>query len=447
MMTSHLRRVVLALALVHAAAGVAAATNSLEAGRRALAHGDLREAQRRFRAAVAEAPTDPGAHVGHGEASEALGEFTEALEAYQAAARLAPGPRTHQYVGALAARMGRLDVAVAALTESTGSSFPRRVRQSITTGGSAWADCFEPTRALLACTGVAVSASLIDFRSHPDAAQELFRVLIDAGTRDGALAIARRHGWLHDRVDYCDPSQAGLSQETAALLAMLLQPDRADCLVEAGKDLTDAGLTRLARRVLLDRIEHSAKADVRAAAAAFLRHRLPAHDVPRLAESLNVVGYNLQHHYRLNSEAEAVYRRAIAADPRFSWPYQNIGRLYLLQNANDKAIGWLRQAVAANPDHFRAQFNLGVAAERLQRWDEAAGAFGRAVELNTDDADGHARLGWVLLKLNREADAVNEFSIAVQLNPALAEERRFLNGKRGDGKPGANAGQRSATSR
>ncbi|HEY3064525.1 MAG TPA: tetratricopeptide repeat protein [Methylomirabilota bacterium] len=430
-MTPTLWRLVLAVALVHGAVGHASAANSLEAGRRALAQGDLREAQRRFRAAVAETPADPAGHLGRGEASEALGDFGEALEAYQAAARLAPGPRTQHYVGALAARMGRLDVAVAALTDSAGSSFPRRVRQSINTGGTAWADCFEPTRALVTCTGVAVSTSVIDFQSHPDAAQDLFRILVEAGTREGALGIARSQGWVREGVDYCDAHKAGLPRETAGLLAMLLQPDRADCAVDVGKELTEAGLTRLARRVLLDRIQHSGSADVRTATAAFLRHRLPAHDVAKLAESLNVVGYNLQNHYRLNGEAEGVYRRAIAADPRFSWPYQNIGRLYLLQNANEKAIGWLRQAVAANPDHFRAQFNLGVAAERLQRWDEAAGAFRRAVELNVDDADGHARLGWVLLKLDQETEAVRELYTAVRLNPALAEERRFLDRKLG----------------
>jgi len=243
-------------------------------------------------------------------------------------------------------------------------------------------------------------------------------------------------------VDYCAAPTTGLSKETAGLLAILLQPDRADCAVEVGKELTESGLTRLARRVLIDRIQNSGDADVRTTAAAFLRHRLPAHDVAKLAESLNVVGYNLQNHYRLTSEAEAVYRRAIAADPRFSWPYQNIGRLYLLQNANDKAIGWLRQAVAANPDHFRAQFNLGVAAERLQRWEEATGAFRRAVELNADDADAHARLGWVLLKADQEAEAVRELYTAVRLNPALAEERRFL-----DRKLGADARRRPANGR
>src|SRR5206468_2738899 len=81
-----------------------------------------------------------------------------------------------------------------------------------------------------------------------------------------------------------------------------------------------------------------------------LRHRLPDHEVPKIAESLNVAGWRLQN--RLNQPAEALeaYKKAIAADPGFSWPYHNAGRVYLSQNDNEQALAWLTKALAVNPN-------------------------------------------------------------------------------------------------
>ncbi|MGH7279291.1 MAG: tetratricopeptide repeat protein, partial [Candidatus Rokuibacteriota bacterium] len=286
----------------------------------------------------------------------------------------------------------------------------------------------------LLCTTVSVGVAVAEFRRYPDAAAEhLLQVFMEGGRREPALALAARHGWLREGADYCSAAPDGTSEDTAGLLAMLVHPDRADCALEVGMSLTEGGLTRLARRVLLDRVANSRRADVRDTAAAFLRHRLPAHDVVKLAESLNVAAYRLQNRQRMADDALVLYQRAIAADPRFSWPYANIGRVYMLRQANEEAATWLRRAVAINPDHWRAQFNLGVTAYRLERWNEAFAAYRRAVELNPGDADGHAQLGWLYLKLEREPEAISALATAVRLDPGLRRERQYLDGKLGAG--------------
>jgi tetratricopeptide (TPR) repeat protein len=258
-----------------------------------------------------------------------------------------------------------------------------------------------------------------------------FELLVEAGHRDAALALARSRGWVRDDARYCETTDPAVSAEVAALLAMLLQPQDADCLLPVGARIVDDGLVRLGRLMLQDRVERSTSPQVREQAAWVLRYRLPARDPSKVAESLNVTGWRLQHRFGRPQEALDAFNRAIAADPTFSWPYHNIGRLYLDAGDLEHARLWLARALEVNPDHWRAQFSFGVAAQRAQRYDEALAAFGRAAAMSPDDADTHASIGWILVKTGRDAEGVRELQLAVRLDPSLARERKYLDGRSG----------------
>jgi tetratricopeptide (TPR) repeat protein len=232
-------------------------------------------------------------------------------------------------------------------------------------------------------------------------------------------------------VDYRRAEDLAVTGETAALLAMMLQPDRADCLVFLGERTADDGLARLGRLVLLDRAQRSASPEIRAQADWVLRYRLPDHEVPKLAESLNVTGWQLQNRNNKSAEALAAYTKAIAADPAFSWPYNNIGRLHMSQTDDAQALTWLTKALEVNPNHLRAQFNLGLVAARLGRHDEAFTAYSRVLTMNPTDAHAHANIGWLLLKVGRQTEGICELQVAVRLAPSLDRERRFLDAQFG----------------
>ena len=261
--------------------------------------------------------------------------------------------------------------------------------------------------------------------------QYAFRVMVEAGRREQAIALARSRGWLRDYGDYCTTSALPVSSETAGLLAMMLQPDRADCLALLGERLADDGRARLGRLVLLDRSRRSRSPEIKAQAEWVLRYRLPDHEVPKLAESLNATGWRLQNRGNKSAEALAAYTKAIAADPAFSWPYDNIGRLYMSQKDDAQALTWLTKALEVNPNHLRAQFNLGVAAARLGRHDEAFAAYTRVLTMNPTDAHAHANVGWLLLKIGRQTEGLRELQVAVNLEPSLDHERRFLDAQFG----------------
>ena len=419
----------LSLALLAGCGPSRGARASLEVGRQAMAAGQPRTALENFRVAVFHAPDYAPAHFARGKAAEALGEFDEALAAYRVAAELAPAHRVE--LGALAERMGQDALALQALDGADGP-WRRHALAGGLTGVALLTTCvprsWPNVGALLSvCLPTSLGQGRAAFASSRDAiAAYRFQILVETGQRQPAIALARARGWVREGRDYCTAGDLPVPSETAALLAILLQPERADCALEAGADIGDDGLVRLGRLLLRDRVEHSTQAEIREQAARVLQYRLPAEDPAKLAESLNVVGWRLQHRSKSPAEALAVFQKAIAADPAFSWPYHNIGRVYMEQNDHARAREWLLKAVEVNPNHWRAQFSLGVATHRLERYDEALAVYTRAAAMNPDDADTHANIGWVLLKLGRRTEGIRELQTAVQLDPALDAERRYL---------------------
>jgi tetratricopeptide (TPR) repeat protein len=431
----------LALTLLAGCAGSREARASLEAGRRAVAAKSFRQALDHFRTAVAQAPDLAAAHVARGDAAEALGEFDEALAAYRAAVRLAPSPHTRLRLGNVAARAGQLDLAAQSLDGADGP-WRQHVLIGVAIGAARMAVCTPqhwPQVGLLwkVCVSEALEAGQAARASSSErVASYRFELLVEAGEHDTALALARQRGWVREGVRYCEAYGLPVSATAAALLAMLLQSQDADCLLPSGTRTGDDGLVRLGRMMLADRLERSTSPEVRAQAAWVLRYRLPGTDPAKLAESLNVTGWRLQHRFGQPQEAVAVFQRAIAADPSFSWPYHNIGRVYLNQGDLEQARVWLTRAVEVNPDHWRAQFNLAVALHQARRDDEALAAYERAAAMNPEDADTHANIGWILLKTGRDAEGIRALQTAVRLDPDLERERQYLDGRSGrDARP------------
>src|SRR5437879_9461645 len=112
---------VLGLVLMPAGCGTSRqAGAAVDAGRRAMEQGDLREALEHCRTATRLAPDSAAAQLALGEAAETLGEFDEALSAYQAAARRSPSTTTWLRLGEIADRMGHVDLAIQSLEGASG---------------------------------------------------------------------------------------------------------------------------------------------------------------------------------------------------------------------------------------------------------------------------------------------------------------------------------------
>lgn len=411
------------------------ARGSIQAGDEAARQRALREALNHYRTAAVAEPASLEAQTRRGTMAEVLGEFDEALEAYARASRLQPSALAYYRAGAMAERMGNTGVAVEYLTASlqapptrgerwaqTGQRWIERLTGAL--NGSRWARMLPDwVFRSLQVSRVALAGAALD---RDVVAAALFTALLEGGDTARALDVARARGWVREGTDYCASARGAMGAETRALVGMLAAPEQADCLLPLGRALTDGGLVRLSRLVLQDRARRSADPRVRREAEAFLRYRLPAHDVPKVAESLNIAAYNLQHRFGDQGAAATAYQKAIAADPKFSWPYNNLGRLYMELDQYDLALEWLGSAIRINPSHFRAHANMGAALQTLRRYEEAVGAYRTALALNPDDAPTRASLGHSLLSLGRDAEGLRELQAAVRLDPRLDAERELL---------------------
>ncbi|MGH7961186.1 MAG: tetratricopeptide repeat protein [Candidatus Binatia bacterium] len=122
---------ILALIGIAPTSGLAAADaeqsqQSVLAGLLAMQQRSFRIALQHCRNAVAQAPDNVAAHTCRGQAAELLGEFDEALAAYQAAADLRPALLHDLRLGFLASRMGKNQLAKEMLTASL-SSWPTEI--------------------------------------------------------------------------------------------------------------------------------------------------------------------------------------------------------------------------------------------------------------------------------------------------------------------------------
>lgn len=417
-------------------AAPARASRALTAGRASAQRRAFREALDHYRAAAAAAPDLPGAHVARGQTAELLGEYDEALAAFQRAAAIAPSPDTSMRVGATAERLGRVDLAVQTL-ESAYGPWRRHAAAGARAAATNFAVCApvswaNPVRLWHTCVSGSRDIYAFAFEASRETLPRwVFRLLVEEGRRDRALAFARDRGWMREGVEYCGRHGLPIDDETSALLAMLTQPERADCAMAIAVGIGDDGGARLARMMLVDRIAHSPQEETRQRAQYFLRYRLPDHEIPRVAEALNVAGWRLQHVHDAPDEAVVVFQKAIEADPRFSWPHHNIGRVYMARGDYEQARVWLERAITVNPDHWRALYNYGVTNANLKRWPEALSAYRKALAISPSDARLHANVGWTLIELGQQVEADRELQIAVRLDPSLQAERTYLDSRYG----------------
>jgi tetratricopeptide (TPR) repeat protein len=358
---------------------------ALEAGRAALRGGEYRPALGHFREAVDATPDHVDVHLARASAANLLGEFDEALGALRTVLGLAPTPDHYARLGAMLERMGKSDEAIAAFRVSLSDPWLGRA----------------------------------------EVAEQLLLVLVDTGDRAGAAELARAQGWYATDRDYCRDPVPNVTWLTGRLLALLAQPDRADCLAAVAEQLTDDGYTRLPRRLLNHVIALTRRPQVREQATMFLRSRLPAHDVPALAEALNAAGYTLARR-GLYADAMVAYQRAIAADPRFSWPLSNLGLIYRQDGDHLEALEWFRRAVAANPEHRRAYRNIAYSADQVGRSDEALAAYQRTLSLDPGDAWAMANMGSLLFRMGRETEGIHTMQRALRLDPSLTWVREYL---------------------
>jgi tetratricopeptide (TPR) repeat protein len=146
---------------------------------------------------------------------------------------------------------------------------------------------------------------------------------------------------------------------------------------------------------------------------------------PRHFDSVYRLGLiRLQHaHF---AEAESLFRRAVKLDKRSADAQQHLGVVLTGLKRIDEAIQRYGKALALRPGYAEAHNNLGYALQLVGRHEEAARHYKRALKINPSYAEAHNNLGNVLAMLQRPEEGIAQFEEALALNPPYAEAHNNL---------------------
>ena len=116
--------------------------------------------------------------------------------------------------------------------------------------------------------------------------------------------------------------------------------------------------------------------------------------------------------------AEELALKALKADPKSLYAWNNLGRAYLGEGDKlEQAESAFRKQIEINPYDKYAYNNLGRTLLQLHRTDEAIAAFRKQIEIMPLDQYAHMNLGRALLSMKKYDEAIPELEKAVQIRP------------------------------
>ncbi len=122
-------------------------------------------------------------------------------------------------------------------------------------------------------------------------------------------------------------------------------------------------------------------------------------------------------------EAEALYRKAVAAEPNNAEARRNLALALTQRGNHDGALAELRRAVPLAPQDPWVHFDLGNALLATEHPNQAEDAFRKAVDVAPDFNDGHFNLANLLLGQERFAEARGHLDQVLQLDPSNSRAR------------------------
>lgn len=126
------------------------------------------------------------------------------------------------------------------------------------------------------------------------------------------------------------------------------------------------------------------------------------------------------------ADADAGYRRVIAADPRNVDALHFLGYLLFQRGEHRGAIDLMARSLAVNPANPRAQYNLAMARLAAGEREQAADAFREAIRLQPQLAEAHFYLGNMLCDDDRIEEGLACMRRALEVRPEYAEARWTL---------------------
>ena len=137
---------------------------------------------------------------------------------------------------------------------------------------------------------------------------------------------------------------------------------------------------------------------------------------PGQPDALHFLGVLAYQSGRHEAAAELI-GQAIAANSTNPGYHANLGNVLKARGEFDAALAAYHQAIALMPDFGDAHFNLGNTLQATGRMDEAAEAFRRAADIDPNAVEAHYNLGNALLALETPEEAEMAYRRVLALQP------------------------------
>jgi predicted Zn-dependent protease len=115
-----------------------------------------------------------------------------------------------------------------------------------------------------------------------------------------------------------------------------------------------------------------------------------------------------------NDAGERLLREAIAADPKYAAPLNDLGVLLMGKKNYEEAGNVLKQAVEADPKFLHALLNLGITMNHLGKYEDAIAPLHEAVRLEPGLVEAHLHLGIALVETDQFVQADKELALAAK---------------------------------
>lgn len=128
------------------------------------------------------------------------------------------------------------------------------------------------------------------------------------------------------------------------------------------------------------------------------------------------------------AEAEAVYRRSLALDPRLAEAHNNLGNVLRALDRAAEAVAAYREALACGLDHPLVHYNLASALKAVGDAEPAERSFHRALAMRPDYAEAFNNLANLLREQDRLGESAAAYRRALALRPDWDEAHDNLSG-------------------
>jgi protein O-GlcNAc transferase len=140
---------------------------------------------------------------------------------------------------------------------------------------------------------------------------------------------------------------------------------------------------------------------------------------PGHADALHLLGV-IAHQVRRHDVAVKLISQAIKRNEQNPFYFSDIGNALAAQGELDEAITAFRQAIRIKPNYAQAHSNLGNALNDQGKLDEAVAACRQAISIKPDLAEAHSNLGVALNDQGKLDEAVAAYHQAIRIKPDYA---------------------------